>query len=367
MSDLSTSASSPAAQPLSRLLSGSSVSIVIPCRNERGFIGNCLDSILANDYPKDALEILVVDGMSDDGTREVVASYSRRNDFIRLIDNPRRITPCALNIGIAAARGEIVMRMDAHATYSREYISRCADALERYAADEVGGVWSVLPRDNRLISKAVAKALSHPFGAGGGPIKGNGPSEPKWVDAVALFCCRRETLLRVGPINERLTRNQDMDFNNRLRRAGGKILMVPGVVASYYPRSELPFFFKHSFDNGFWTVMGIGYSDVIPASPRHFIPLALVLAILASALLALVSVAGRWLLLSVAASYAIANGIASVSVARQSNDARYLAAMPPVFGALHFGWGIGSLWGLTKLAALPAFWRQVSSRALAKR
>src|SRR5208282_5579435 len=136
------------------------VSIIIPCRNEREFIGMCLDSILANDFPKEELEILVVDGMSEDGTREIVTEYAQRYPFIRLIDNPHRVTPYALNIGIAASRGEIVMRIDAHAVYSAEYVRRCVEALKLYGADNVGGMRRSIPRDDSLRAKAIVECMS---------------------------------------------------------------------------------------------------------------------------------------------------------------------------------------------------------------
>ncbi len=358
MSNLSASVSRSAAEPLIPPNRPLSLSIVIPCRNERRFIAICLDSILENDCPKEALEILVVDGMSDDGTREVVASYSRRHDFIRLIDNPRRIIPCALNIGIAAARGKIVMRMDAHATYSREYISRCVDALERYGADEVGGVWQFVSPDDSLMSRAVTTALSHPFGSGT-RIKGGSPVEPEWVDAVPLFCCRKDTLLRAGPINELLTRSEDMEFNNRLRKAGAKILMVPGVVISYYPRTDFHFFLMHNFDAGIWAVIPFAYSEVMPVSARHLIPLAFVLTILGCGLLGIAWPPARLLFASVLIAYAAANLATSIMVAVRNSDPRYAAVMPLTFAGIHFAYGLGSLWGLMRLALMPVAWRKL--------
>ncbi len=361
MSNLPASVSRSAAEPRSPSNRPLSLSVVIPCRNERRFIAICLDSILENDCPKDALEILVVDGMSDDGTREVVASYSRRHDFIRLIDNPRRIIPCALNIGIAAARGEIVMRMDAHATYSREYISRCADALERYGADEVGGVKQFLSPDNSLMARAVTMAMSHPFGSGTGitGIKRVSPAEPEWVDSVPLFCCRKDTLLRAGPINELLTRTQDMEFNNRLRKSGAKILRVPGVVTSYYTRSDFRLFVKHNFDDGVWLVIPFAYSEVTPVSARHLIPLAFVLTIIGSGLLGIAWPPARLLFASVLIAYAAASLVASIIVAVRNSDPRYAAVMPLMFAGIHFGYGLGSLWGLMRLAVMPVAWRKL--------
>ncbi|MFQ5779968.1 MAG: glycosyltransferase, partial [Nitrospiria bacterium] len=140
------------------------VSIIIPCRNERDFIASCLDSILGNDYPFRLIEILVVDGMSTDGTRGIVEAYAQHHTFIRLLDNPKKLTPAALNVGVKNAMGEIIIRMDAHATYDSKYISKCTKALDEYKAGNVGGIWRIIPRGNTLTGKAIVKSLSHRFG-----------------------------------------------------------------------------------------------------------------------------------------------------------------------------------------------------------
>ncbi len=141
------------------------VSVIIPCRNEEKYICQCLDSIIANDYPKDKIEVLIVDGMSEDGTRKVLKHYAQRYPFMRVLDNSKKITPVALNIGIKNAEGEIIVRMDAHNTYEEKYISKCVESLHKYDADNVGGIWIIVPRGNGLIGKAIALALSNPFGA----------------------------------------------------------------------------------------------------------------------------------------------------------------------------------------------------------
>jgi glycosyltransferase involved in cell wall biosynthesis len=355
----STRSDSPATREVAET-GGIVVSIVIPCRNERQFIGMCLDSILANEYPMSSLQVLVVDGMSEDGTREIVTHYSQLHPFIRLIDNPRRITPCALNIGITEAHGEIVMRMDAHATYSPQYIVLCVDALQRYGADDVGGVWRIIPQENTLLGNGIARLMSHPFGAGNARYRYINPTVPESVDVVPYFCCRRETLDRVGPFNERLTRNQDMDFNNRLRKSGGTILLVPGVVSYYHSRSSLFLFVRRYFVDGAWGVMGFAYADQLPLSPRHLVPLAFVLAVLTTALAGLVVPAARWLLLLAVGSYALVDLAASLDIAWKNRDARYALVMPWVFLAFHVGHGLGSLWGIIRLAAMPEFWRKLA-------
>ncbi len=142
------------------------VSIVLPCRNEEKFIGKCLDTIVENDFPKDELEIIVIDGMSEDRTKEVVRQYSMKYPFIKLFENRKKIVPSGLNLGIQEAAGEIIMRMDAHNEYSKDYIRKCVYYLEEYNVDNVGGIWITKPGKETAVAKSIALALSHPFGVG---------------------------------------------------------------------------------------------------------------------------------------------------------------------------------------------------------
>src|SRR5690348_3576399 len=177
--------------PVSLTLTMPTVTVIVPCRNEAAFVGMCLDSIEANDFPHDRLEVLVVDGMSDDGTRDMVAQYTRRDTRIHLLDNPRRITPAALNIGIAAAKGDIIMRMDAHNAYPSNYISTLVTWLVDTGADNVGGAWITRPANTTRRARAIAAALAHPFGVGNAHFR-LGVREPRWVDTVPFGCYRRD-------------------------------------------------------------------------------------------------------------------------------------------------------------------------------
>jgi len=147
------------------------VTAVVPCRNEEKHIAKCLDSILANDYPKDRMEILVLDGMSEDGTREIVREYARRNACIHLVDNPQKHIPVAMNIGIKAALGERILKMDAHSTYQSEYISRCVHYQDVYGAENVGGIWKMVPGADTTTARAIMLWLGHRFGSGNANVK----------------------------------------------------------------------------------------------------------------------------------------------------------------------------------------------------
>ncbi len=323
------------------------VSIVIPCRNEEKFIGKCIDSVIVNDYPKDRLEALVVDGMSEDETREIVARYGERYPFIRLLDNPKKITPCAFNMGIKHAKGDIIMIMSAHAAYEKDYISKCVRYLKEYNADNVGGAMITLPTDNTFIGRAVVNVLSHPFGVGGSVFR-TGSKGPKWVDTVFGGCYKKEVFGKMGLFNENLESTQDMEFNLRLKRAGGKILLVPEIVSHYYTRSSFKAFCKNNFRNGVWAIYPLKFVRV-PLAWRHYIPLVFVLSLMGSIALSFLFPIFLWLLFFIAGSYFLANFYFSCKIAFCKRDFRYLFIMLVVFAAFHIGYGLGSIWGAIKL------------------
>ncbi len=334
------------------------VSIIIPCRNEEKFIGMCLDSVLANDYRKDRLEVLVVDGMSEDDTRAIVEAYARRHAFIRVLVNPKKITPAGLNTAITSAKGEIIVWMSAHNRYEKNYISRGVECLSRYAADNVGGVMITLPREKTFIGRAIATCLSHRFGVGNSYFRIH-TNEAKTVDTVFGGCYRRQIFDRVGLFNEKLTRGQDMEFNLRLQKAGGRTLLVPDIISYYYARSDPLSFWKHNWGNGVWAILPFAYSDIMPVSWRHLAPIALVTSLMGSAALSLVWPVASWVLVGILGTYVAGSVAASVQIALRERNLGYLILMPIVFASLHMGYGLGSLWGVIKLAGLPEFWKKV--------
>lgn len=256
-----------------------SVSVIVPCRNEVRFIAGCLESIQRSNYPADRWEVIVADGLSDDGTREVVTRFCQKDTRLRMVDNPERITPVALNRAIEAARGDVIVRLDAHAEMASDYIAACVAALEATGAANAGGVRIELPQDPGLFAEAIVAALTSRFGVGNARYR-LGASEPGWVDTVFGGCWRREVFERIGKFNPRLVRSQDIEFNQRVRRAGGGIWMTPDAVTYYYTRSRLGLFLRHNWINGIWSVLPFAYSDVIPVRLRHLTPLALVLSTL---------------------------------------------------------------------------------------
>ncbi len=334
------------------------VSVIIPCYNERRFIGQCLDSIIANSYPKDRLEVIVVDGMSDDGTRGIVEEYGRQYSFIRLIDNPFRIKPKALNLGIQAALGEVIIRMDAHAYYDSEYIAKSVRYLNEFNADNVGGLRKTLPGDDTVLARAIAHSISHPFAAGNATYR-TGASEKKWVDTVFGGCYRRELFDQIGFFDEALTRGQDREFNVRLQRKRGKILFAPDIICYYYARSGLKDFLQWIFVGG----MTPFYISRITGKPifswRNLVPLAFVMSLVGSLFLSLFGFEFLMLFLFIVLIYLLAAVLASIPVVRKERDLRFLLVMPAVFAMTHIAYGIGSLVGLSRPVQRDSVWSKV--------
>ncbi len=258
------------------------VSIIIPCRNEADFISRCLDSLLAQDYPKDKMEILVVDGASEDDTWKIVDSYKADHPNIRLITNQRKITPISMNLGIKNSRGEFVTKTNAHTIYPPDYISKCVRYLEEYKTDAVGGVTYSVPAARTLAARAIVLVLGSPLSGGGAFRRGGG--KPRLADTAFGICYRREVFGKIGLFNENLIRSQDFDFNLRLNKAGGKILLAPDIVLTYYPKQKtLVSFWKRNFLDGIWTILPLKFGSLI-FKPRHLAPLAFVSTILAAAI-----------------------------------------------------------------------------------
>lgn len=329
-----------------------SVSIIIPCRNEEKYIDECLKSVINNDYNKEQIEVLVVDGMSEDKTRKIVQRYCRQYPFVRLFENHGRIIPLAMNIGIRNSSGEIIMKIDSHSIYTPDYISKCVRFLSEYDADNVGGVLTTLPQKDTPLGWAIVKAITSPFGVGNSRFR-IGEKEPIWADTAYSGCYRRDVFDRIGLYDEKIARSEDVAINSRLRKKGGKILLVPEIVTSYYARSDYFDFVKHNFDNGYWITYPLIFGQLL-FSWRHIVPLFFVVAMTVAACITLFTGSGmlRFIpILAVCAPYAVANIYFSVLTAWIKKDFKLLLLMPVIFATLHIVYGVGSIWGLSRVFA----------------
>ncbi len=257
-----------------------SVSVIIPAYNEQNHIERALKSLLSNDYPSDLLEIIVVDGNSTDRTAQIVQNLQKQHPNISLLKNPQKITPISLNMGIRAAKGQIILRADAHSEYPVNYISTLVTWLERLKADNVGGVFSVTP-ENTPPARAIAVVLSSFFGVGNSLFRLKKAGEPLEVDTVPYGCWRRELFDKIGYFDERLARNQDIELNKRIKQAGGKIYLLPWLKIYYYPRQNFRKFVSYAFKTGFWNILTVFYTKTFKSlSLRHFVPLFFTLSLL---------------------------------------------------------------------------------------
>ena len=321
------------------------VTVIMPIRNEKGHIAQSLGSVLAQDYPADRLEVLVVDGMSVDGTRDLVRQMIADRPNVRLLDNPGRAVPTALNGGIREATGEVIIRVDGHCQIAPDYVRRCVEVMRQVGADAVGGLQRATGADP--VGRGVALATSSPFGVGNARF--HYAARAGWTDTVYLGAYRREAFDRIGRFDEDLVRNQDDEFNFRLIQAGGRIWLDPTIRSVYHSRANLRGLWRQYYEYGLYKVRVIQKRGAVP-SWRHLVPAAFVLVLLGSLLLALFTHQPFWLL-SVAGPYALASALASLWTAR--HDWRTLPVLPLAFATIHIAYGIGFLSGLWHWRRLP--------------
>ena len=331
------------------------ISIIIPCRNEGAHIGALLESILSQEMGDSDWEAIVADGMSDDGTRELLDRYRARCPKIRMIDNPARYVSTGLNAAIQVAKGEIILRMDAHTSYAPDYVRRCVETLQSTGAGNVGG--PARASATGFWGRAIASAYRSPFACGGARF--HDPAYEGYADTVPYGCWRRDTLIRLGGFDEAMIRNQDDELNLRLTRSGEKIWQSPSIVSWYTPRSRLSSLFGQYFQYGFWKVAVI-LKHRIPASWRHIVPATWVLTNIGMLLGVIVCAqagwASAWLALmliwtALLSVYAAACLIAAVHAAWRDGW-MLLPVLPLVFSIFHYSYGIGFLAGMAQF--LPA-------------
>lgn len=313
------------------------VSIIIACRNEEKFIAECLDSLIANDYPKDKMEILIIDGASKDKTKEIVQKYIERYSFIKVFDNPQRITPISLNIGIKNSQGEFIVILGAHAYYNKDYISKSVKRLIEFNVDGIGGSMKAIVKKKTLIAKSIAKVLSSPFGTGNSYFKID-YKKVKHVDALFGSCYKREVYDKVGLYNEKFARSQDLEFNLRLKKAGGKILFVPDIISYYYPVATLKNFIRHNLLDGIWSTYPLKFSKK-SFSIRHYIPLIFVLSLLIAGIFSL------YIFLTILTIYLLTALYFSLRILLKEKDIRLLFSLPLVFAVRHICYGFGAIIG----------------------
>ena len=326
------------------------VTVIMPIRNEAAFIERSLRSVMAQDYAGRLLEVLVVDGMSDDGTREIVrrlisrdAKTSQGPETVLMLDNPSLIVPFAFNHGLERARGDVIVRVDGHCEIPTDYVSRCVGQLIQSGADCAGGVIKTV--GETPAAQFIAVAQSSVFGVGGAAFR-TGRTNSGFTDTLAFGAYHRVVFERHGTFDVEFVRNQDDEFNYRVLHGGGTIWLDPSIEAIYYSRASLAGLWKQYFQYGFWKVRVL-QKHPLQMRLRQFVPPIFVgfvlLSILAAPLLPAFGYAGFGLL----ALYLIALLGSSFSTVRRAGW-RGVMVVPLAFVALHWGYGLGFLAGLMK-------------------
>jgi len=317
------------------------VSVVLPIRNEAHFIERCLRSLLANEYAHDRTELIVVDGMSDDGTAEIVERLAVKESRIRVLNNRARTVPHGMNRGIRAARGEVIIRVDGHAAVPADFISQNVRALREHPdAWCVGGPMETI--NTTWIGRAIAGAMASPVGVGNARFRlGN---HEGCVDTLAFGAYRRWVFDRIGLFDEELVRNQDDELNMRVIEGGGQIYMTQKVHSQYFPRTSLRKLARQYYQYGFWRIRTI-QKHGRPATLRQLAPLVFVVLWFVWAIAGLAYGPLWWLLAAYTAVYVLGLALGALDVLQRCGLREALLA-PLVFAILHFAYGLGSLKGL---------------------
>ncbi|MCP4367663.1 MAG: glycosyltransferase family 2 protein [Deltaproteobacteria bacterium] len=319
------------------------VSIIIACRNEENYISKCLESIINNNFPKESLEILIVDGMSEDRTREKVEEYSTKCSFIKLLDNPKKVTPVAMNIGIRNSKGKVVILVNAHCVLNNNFLKYNIEYLSNVGADAVGGMLNTVNDSKSTISQCIPMAADSVFGSGGNRYRSR--KTESFVNDTLPYCAYpRETFGKFGYIDEELIRNQDEEFNYRILRKSGKIFFTPKIKSLLFIRPSLKKLWKQHFQYGYFKPL-VSRKVGTLLTWRQLMPACFVGSLIISVLCSLIIKPFIYLFFLVAALYLTTNLVFSFFIAVKKGM-KYFLALPIAFGTLHFSYGLGYLIGI---------------------
>lgn len=321
------------------------VSIIIPCYNEQATIRLLLDALYEQTIPRANMEVLISDGMSTDDTRDEIAAF--QNDHpdldVRIVDNPLRSIPAAVNRAIESSRGEIIVRLDAHSKPYPDYVERCVTALEENRGDNVGGVWEIHPGADTWISKSIAVAAAHPLGVGDALYRH--AKHAAEVDTVPFGSFNRELVDRIGYFDETLLTNEDYEFNARIRNTGGRIWLDPSIRSIYFARSSLMELMKQYWRYGFWKWRMLRrYTNTLrwrQALPPLFVLSMIVLA-LATVFVPLAGV----VLMGELFVYFLILMIVGLQVGLRQRMPYLFLGLPMAISVMHISWGTGLLWSI---------------------
>ncbi len=321
------------------------ISIIIPCRNEEKFIEKVIKSILNQTYPKDKLEVIFVDGMSEDRTQDIIKEYASKYPFIKLLENPYKYVPHAMNIGIKNSTGDIIIRMDAHSEYPPDYVEKLVYWLKKLNADNVGGIWINIPSKNTLEARAIAIALSSNFGIGNAHYRLGKVNRPMKVDTVPFGCYPKKVFNKIGLYDEDLIRNQDDELNARLRKIGGKIFLIPDIKIKYYARDSLKKVAKMFFQYGYFKPL-VNMKIGKPTTVRQLFPPLFVFMLIIPTLFAVAVPKVILTSIFVFILHSILNIFFSLNLSIKNKDLKLFPFLFVTFLIIHLSYGLGYIKGI---------------------
>jgi glycosyltransferase involved in cell wall biosynthesis len=321
------------------------VSVIIPCYNEKATVAALLDALHEQTYPLAEMEVVIADGMSTDGTREVIDEWATNHSdlSVSVVDNPKQIIPAALNAAIKASNGEIILRLDAHAKPDPDYVKHSVNDLQSGKAQNVGGIWEIQPGANTWIAHSIAVAAGHPIGVGDARYRYT--DKANYVDTVPFGCFYRSLLDQIGMFDETLLTNEDYEFNTRIRQIGGKIWLNPKIHSEYYARRSLKALAKQYWRYGYWKLQMLRR---YPATIRwrQALPPVFVATITMLFFLAIFWGLARWAFVGIISLYGLILLLAGLQLAIRHKNIAYALGVPLAIACMHFSWGAGFLWGL---------------------
>jgi succinoglycan biosynthesis protein ExoA len=324
------------------------ISVIVPMLNEARHVRELVADVAAQDFDGD-VEVLVADGGSTDGSVDILTRAAKSAGIaLEIVSNPVGWVSHGLNACVARATGDLVVRLDCHSRYPRDYLRRCAVAAEETDALAVGGI--VVPHGRTPMERATACAMDSPFG-GIGWMQGTSPAVRRDSDTVTYGAFRLRTFELAGLFDEALRQNQDDDFTFRIRRRGGRVVLDSAIQVYYTPRGSYRKILRQYFNYGFWKV-AVMRKHRRMLSTRSIVPPMFVVSLAVLALLAVVSAAARWALIVELALYAGgAITFAVLSLRRRREDWRLLPRVAGVFPAFHSAYGLGVVYGTAKAVA----------------
>ena len=321
------------------------VSVIVPCYNEQFTIRLLLEALRSQTFPRADMEVVVADGMSTDGTRDVIAVFQTEFSDLKvyLVDNMLRSIPSGLNRAIEASHGEIIVRLDAHSKPYPNYVQNCVDAHEAKRGDNIGGVWEIHPGAQTWIARSIAAAASHPLGVGDAMYRLAASASE--VDTVPFGSYRRELVKKIGGYNESLLTNEDYEFNARIRKANGRVWLDPSIRSVYFARSTLLELIRQYWRYGFWKWRMLRrFPDTLRW--RQALPPLFVSSIIGLALLSIFVPWMRWAVLAELVLYVSVLLLAGLHAALKQRKLFLLPGLPLAISVMHLAWGSGFLWSM---------------------